>query len=124
MNASPNNEHLLVIVKIRSGSSNANPLPPAPEGRELQRVWTLLNRSQLRQEGPVHRSSAFLEDRGHDWRIDVDGALHYSSGQVPPNQDVEIVLDYETDAERELRERAQMKFDPNTGKPLPRTTKP
>lgn len=124
MSASPNNEHLHVIVKIRSGSSNANPLPPPPEGRELRRVWTLLSRSQLVKDGPVHRSSAFLEDRGHDWRIDADGALHYFSGQAPPNQDVEIVLDYETDEECQLRAQAQLRFDPSTGKPLLRATRP
>lgn len=111
--------HLHIVHKIVAGSAHANELPPAPEGRPLERVWTLLNLEQLDQQGPEHMRSAFLEEYGHDWRIDKNGKLHYFSRQAPKGAEVEVVLDYETDAERKVRlEAVAPRFDPMTGKRL------
>lgn len=93
---------LHVLATIRTGSQNANPLPPPPEGRTLQRIWTLINEDLLRARGPIHNQSTFLEEKIHDYQI-LKGALHFYSRVVPADADVAIVLDYETLAERDAR---------------------
>lgn len=112
------NEHLHVIHTLHSGAGNSNSLPTPPEeGRKLVRVWTLINKDLLKQLGPVHNVSAFLEDHIHDWQITRDGGLRYYSRIAETNTDVEVVLDYETHQERRLREALRAKVDTPTGKP-------
>ena len=93
---------LHVVHTIVAGTEVANDLPDAPEGRELARVWTLIDAPLLRRLGPMHNQSAFLEDRIHDYVV-RDGKLHYYSRVVEKGHSVQIVLDYETTLERTAR---------------------
>lgn len=107
---------LYVVHQIRSGSNTPNILPPHPQGLELQRVWTLIDEDLLREVGPVHNSSAFLEDCIHDWRLNDKGEFFYYSRVAGVGVDVQVVLDYETSAQRDERRRAsRANFDPMTG---------
>lgn len=101
LNPNPN-LHLHVIHRITAGTRVANPLPHPPENRKLRRVWTLINREKLNEVGPIHNVSAFLEDQIHDYRV-VAGNLHYYSRVAETGKPVDVVLDFETDAEREAR---------------------
>lgn len=102
-NATPNpNAHLHPIATITAGSRHANALPLAPEGRPLVRVWTVIDADKVLELGPVHNVSAFLEDAIHDYQV-RDGQLHYYSRVTPTDAKVEVVLDYETQPERQAR---------------------
>lgn len=94
--------HLHMVHRITAGTRHANSLPEAPEGRPLKRIWTVIDAEKLREMGPIHNVTAFLEDRVHDYRI-VDGKLHYYSRITATGAEVNVVLDYETDAERNAR---------------------
>lgn len=107
-----------VVHSIRSGSTTPNTLPTPPDGLTLQRVWTLIDEDLLRELGPVHNMSAFLEDRIHDWRINQKGEFFYYSRVKPAGIDVKIVLDYEEGSDRDARMRSSgggARFDPMTG---------
>lgn len=111
--------HLHVVHRILAGTRHPNILPAAPEGRTLARVWTVIDAVLLTELGPLHNRSAFLEDRVHDWLLDKDGALRYYSRVAETDKEVDIVLDYETGAERDTRLAAR-RFDPMTGAPAAR----
>jgi len=108
---------LQVLHRIRAGSAVVNELPPAPEGRPLRRIWTVLNLEKLCQDGPIHNKTAFLEDMVHDWRVRPDGTLSFYSRVVEIGHEVDVLLDYETVEERRART-TKPRFDPNTGEPL------
>ncbi len=109
--------HLHVTHRIRAGRAHCNVLPPAPEGRKLMRIWTVIDGEKLNLYGPIHNFSAFLEDRFHDWLLNSDGTLRFYSRVVGTDDEVEVVLDYETIAEQTIR-RSTPVFDPMTGKRL------
>lgn len=92
-------------------------LPEPPPGRRLRRVWRVLDIDRLRQDGPVHGRTAFLEDEGHDWKITPSGELRYSTRQAQVGEWLDILLDYSTDMEH-LARQARPRFDPMTGRPL------
>ena len=94
---------LHVRHKIKSGISHANEIPPAPEGQQLRRVWTVMEGADLVGRGLVHNETAFIEDHRHDWQLDPQGRLVFYSRVVETNTDVDVVLDYEPMPERELR---------------------
>lgn len=113
------NPTLHVIHRIRAGTQHANEVPQGPGGRRIARIWTIMDEDLLRQIGLVHNRSAFLEDHIHDWRLDGNGKLHFYSRVVEIGREVDVVLDYETIAERRAREQAEAKqFDPMTGQAL------
>ena len=109
-----------VLHRITAGNHHRNTIPEAPTGRMLERIWTVVDEDLLKQIGPSRgpgRNSAFPEDRNHDWVINADGTLRFFSRVVETDQEVVIVLDYQTAAE--LDERMKIpRFDPDTGKPL------
>ena len=104
------------LTTIMAGTRHANPLPTPPEGRKLERIWTVIDREKLTEFGPVHNVSAFLEDHIHDWRIDRDGQLHYYSRVAEIDQPVEVVFDFETTPEM----RARFQRVARTARPRPR----
>lgn len=108
---------LQVLHRVRAGSAHVNVLPPAPEGRELRRIWTVIDLEKLCQVGPIHNRTGFLEDFIHDWRVRPDGTLSFYSRVVEIGQEVDVLLDYETIDERRGRT-DKPKFDPNTGEPI------
>ena len=107
---------LHVIHHIRAGNRHHNPLPVPPEGRKLERVWTVLNEDLLKQMGPGPKA-AFPEDAVHDWQINADGSLRFYSRIVEIDTEVNIVLDYETAAEMAERRKIP-RFHPDTGEPV------
>ena len=111
-----------VIHRITAGNHHRNALPEPPPGRKLERVWTVIDESLLKQIGPG-RNTAFPEDEGHDWQLNADGTLRFFSRVVEMNQQADVVLDYQTAAE--MNERLQLpRFDPDTGQPLGRPYEP
>lgn len=107
---------LHVIHPIRAGNRHQNPLPVPPEGRKLERVWTVLNEDLLKQMGPGPRA-AFPEDAVHDWQLNPNGSLRFYSRIVEVDTEVNIVLDYETAAEMAERRKIP-RFHPDTGEPV------
>lgn len=97
---------LHVLYTIKTGLKQANDLPPPPEGRELRRIWTVIDTSRLEELGPQHNLTGFLEEKNHDWSIDDKGQLRFYSRVVETNASVEVILDYETAAEMNERIKA------------------
>lgn len=93
---------LFVIHTIRAGNQYQNDIPVPPEGRKVQRVWSLMDADKLAVMGPVHNQSAFLEDRIHDYLI-INDKIQFYSRLVPTHDEVQVVFDYETTPEREAR---------------------
>lgn len=112
-------DDLFVVHRIRAGSRHGNVLPAPPAGKTLQRIWTLIDADKLATLGPVHNASTFLEDHQHDWRLTSAGELVFYSRVVPTDTDVDIVLDYETMAERDFRMKRPAR-DPGTGRRMAR----
>lgn len=108
---------LQVLHRVRAGSAEVNVLPPAPEGRTLRRIWTVIDLEKLCKDGPIHNKTAFLEDMVHDWRVRNDGTLSFYSRVVEIGHEVDVLLDYETVEERRARP-VKPRFDPNTGEPI------
>ncbi|MET0980249.1 MAG: hypothetical protein ABWX90_03275 [Candidatus Saccharimonadales bacterium] len=52
-------------------------LPKPVTKKNLDQVWTLLNKDKLKTMGLVHFQSAFMEDRMHDWDITKQGKLRF-----------------------------------------------
>jgi hypothetical protein len=111
-----------VIHRITAGNQHRNALPEPPPGRKLERIWTVIDESLLKQIGPG-RNTAFPEDEGHDWLLNPDGTLRFFSRVVEMNQEADVVLDYQTAAEMNERMRLP-RFDPQTGQPLGRPAAP
>jgi len=107
---------LHVIHRIRAGNQHHNPLPEAPAGRKIERVWTVLNEDLLKQMGPGPKA-AFPEDMVHDWMLNNDGTLRFYSRVVEVDTEVNVVLDYETAAESAERRKIP-RFHPDTGEPI------
>lgn len=93
------------------------PLPPPPEGLQLERVWRVLDAERIKHEGLVHNRTAFLEDLGHDWKLTANGELRYSTRQAEVGEWLDIVLDYDS-PDVTLRRAPPPRFDPMTGKPV------
>ena len=55
---------LHVLHTIKTGLKQANDLPPPPEGRELRRIWTVIDTSRLEELGPQHNLTGFLKVAG------------------------------------------------------------
>lgn len=99
----PPSADLREVISIMAGTKHANPLPLPPDGRKVERIWTVIDREKLDAMGPVHNVSAFLEDYVHDYQYQ-DGKLRYYSRVVEVDKPVDIVLDYETADEVRARQ--------------------
>lgn len=97
---------LHVLHTIKTGLKQANVLPPPPAGRELRRIWTVIDASRLEELGPQHNLTGFLEEKNHDWSLDEKGQLRFYSRVVETDTSVEVILDYETAAEMNERIKA------------------
>lgn len=111
-----------VVHRITAGNHHRNPLPEPPAGRKLERIWTVIDEPLLKQIGPG-RTTAFPEDEHHDWLLNADGTLRFFSRVVEIDQEVNVVLDYQTAPEMEERMKLP-RFDPNTGEPTAFHAKP
>jgi hypothetical protein len=92
------------VITITAGTRHANVIPVPPDGRKIERIWTVIDLEKLSAFGPLHNVSAFLEDPIHDYFFDHAGQLHYFSRVAATDAPVDIVLDYETAAEIRARQ--------------------
>lgn len=106
-----------VHVFHRAQVGASTPLPQPPPGCSLQQVWRVLDAEGLRELGPVHNRTAFLEDRGHDWKLTSTGGLRYSTRQAEVGEWLDVLLDYTLPHENVLRT-PPPRFDPMTGVPI------
>lgn len=105
---------LHVFHRLQVGSST--PVPEAPGGRPLARVWRVLNPDGIRAHGLIHGRTAFLEDEGHDWRSQEGGRLvRCSTRQAEVGAWLDVVLDYMGPGDEAP---PQHRFDPMTGERL------
>ena len=92
------------------------PVPPAPGGRALARVWRVLSPEAVRENGLIHGRTAFLEDEGHDWRpLEKGRLIRCSTRQLEVGEWMDVVLDYVGEGDQVP---VRMRFDPMTGERL------
>lgn len=92
----PYDPSLHVLFTIQTGLENPTELPEAPDGRQLRRIWTVIDTARLEELGPKHNVTGFMEEKGHDWQLDSEGKLRFYSRMVEKDSQVEVILDYET----------------------------
>jgi hypothetical protein len=73
------------VVTITAGTKHANVIQAPPEGRKVERIWTVIDLKKLADIGPVHNVSAFLEDHLNDYRFNREGHLRYYSRVAETN---------------------------------------